>query len=82
MSDNIKDATFVYTSDYGAKILAPCKFNTATKEVFDIETKRTRSVNELYNANDYVVCDGITYKAYSIEVLMGDSISDNTCWYK
>lgn len=63
-------------------MLTLCKFNTMTKEAFDIEVMPTRSIDDLFRANDYVVYDGITYKAYSIEILMGDSISSNACWYK
>lgn len=82
MSDHIKEATFVYVLDDGCEMLTLCKFNTMTKEAFDIEVMPTRSIDDLFKANDYVVCDGIRYKAYSIEVLMGDSISSNACWYK
>lgn len=64
----IVEAIYVSSWDFGSKITSPCKFNTETKEVTDIESVDVDD-RELFNLDEeYVLLkDGTKIMSYTLD---------------
>ena len=60
----IEEATFVSIWDDDIRQEAPCKVNTRTREIFDIEHSSSENEEEVYECNgEFVMIDGIEFPA-------------------
>ena len=72
----IKNATFTSVWDGGYEITTPCKVDTETHEVFDIETM---DIEFDILDNEYIILDGVEY-----EVMNKNCYEDvgSSFWYE